>query len=119
MGQSRRFGDVRVTSALLLIADVRQRGRQVRKVPISDIERFPRTERLPTEAALLLLRVKRGLLSLHLLHQFFNPINRKLVGDRSGYALVVFDLAVEFDTLVAHFLFRIRAKLATDIGCRL
>ncbi len=71
----------------------------------------------PTEAALLLLRVKRGLLSLHLLHQFFNPINRKLVGDRSGYALVVLDLAVEFDTLVAHFLFRIRAKLATDIGC--
>lgn len=52
-----------------------------------------------------------------MLHQFFNPINRKLVGDRSGYALVVLNLAVKFDTLVAHFLFRIRAKLATDIGC--
>jgi hypothetical protein len=34
LGQSRRFGDVRVTSVFPLIADVRQRGRQVRKVPI-------------------------------------------------------------------------------------
>src|SRR5258706_16074135 len=32
-GQSRRLGDGRVTSAFPLIADVRQRGRQVRKVP--------------------------------------------------------------------------------------
>ena len=31
--QTRRFGDVRVTSAFPLIADLRQRGRQVRKVP--------------------------------------------------------------------------------------
>jgi hypothetical protein len=31
LGQSRRFGDVRVTSAFPLIADLRQRGRQVRK----------------------------------------------------------------------------------------
>jgi hypothetical protein len=38
LGQSRRFGDVRVTSAFPLIADVRQRGRQVRKVPKSDID---------------------------------------------------------------------------------
>ena len=60
-------------------------------------------KRPPTEAALLLLGVKRDLLGLHLLHQFFNPINRKLVGDRSAYAFVVLDLAVEFDTLVAHF----------------
>ena len=37
MGQSRRFGDVRVTSAFPLIADVRQRGRQVRKVPTRDM----------------------------------------------------------------------------------
>ena len=32
-GQSRRFGDVRVTSALPLIADVRRENREVRKVP--------------------------------------------------------------------------------------
>jgi hypothetical protein len=62
-----------------------------------------------TEVALLLLGVKRDLLSLHLLHQFFDPINRKLVGKRGGYALVVLNLAVEFDTLVTHFRFRICA----------
>src|ERR1700676_5424008 len=63
----------------------------------------------PTEAALLLLLgVKRGLLSLHFLYQFFDPINRKLVGNRSGYALVVLDLVVEFDTLVTHGLSRLR-----------
>src|SRR5712664_2677714 len=39
MGYSRRFGDVRVTSAFPLIADVRQRGRQVRKVPGAVIQR--------------------------------------------------------------------------------
>src|SRR3979411_3065727 len=38
-GQSRRFGDVRVTSAFHLIADVRQRGRQVRKVPKNETAR--------------------------------------------------------------------------------
>src|SRR5712671_4270189 len=36
MGHSRRFGDVRVTSVFPLIADVPQRGRQVRKVPATD-----------------------------------------------------------------------------------
>ena len=36
-GQSRRFGDVRATSALPLIADVRCEDQQVRKVPISEI----------------------------------------------------------------------------------
>jgi hypothetical protein len=35
-GQKRRFDDVRVTSAFPLIADVRWKGRQVRKVPQPD-----------------------------------------------------------------------------------
>ena len=67
--------------------------------------------------ALLLLSVKRGFFGLQLFHQFFDPINRKLVGDGSGDALVMLDLAVEFNTIVAHFLFRIRARLATNIDC--
>jgi hypothetical protein len=67
-------------------------------------------KRPPTEAASLLFGVKRGLLGFHLLHQFFDPIDRKLVADRRGYALVVLDLAVEFDTLVTHFQFRIRPR---------
>src|ERR1700730_14291261 len=37
-GQSRRFGDVRITSAFPLIADVRQKGWQVRKVPKTEVE---------------------------------------------------------------------------------
>jgi hypothetical protein len=37
LGESRRFGDVRATSALFLIADVRREDRLVRKVPMSDI----------------------------------------------------------------------------------
>jgi hypothetical protein len=37
LGQSRRFDDVRVTSALPLIADLRRKDRHVRNVPISDI----------------------------------------------------------------------------------
>src|ERR1700730_3718050 len=68
-------------------------------------------KRPPTEAALLLLRVKRGLLSLHLLHQFFDPIERKLVIYTCGDAPVALDLGVEFDTLVTHFQFRICASL--------
>jgi hypothetical protein len=35
--QSRRFGDVRVTSVFPLITDVRQRGRQSEKVRITEI----------------------------------------------------------------------------------
>jgi hypothetical protein len=62
----------------------------------------------PTEMALLPLRVKRGLLGLHLLHQFFDPINRKLVVNRNGYAFVVLDLVVKFYALVTHFRCRIR-----------
>jgi hypothetical protein len=37
VGQTRRFDDVRVTSAFPLIADVRQKARQVRNVPISEV----------------------------------------------------------------------------------
>jgi hypothetical protein len=33
MGQSRHFGDVRVTSALPLKADIHRKGRHVSKVP--------------------------------------------------------------------------------------
>jgi hypothetical protein len=37
LGQTRRFDDVRVTSAFPLIADVRQKARQIRNVPRSDM----------------------------------------------------------------------------------
>jgi len=37
MGQSRRFDDVRATSALPLITDLRQKDRHVRLVPLPDI----------------------------------------------------------------------------------
>jgi hypothetical protein len=40
MGQSRRFGDVRATSALPLIADVRCEDQQVRKVPKTEVTVF-------------------------------------------------------------------------------
>jgi hypothetical protein len=67
-----------------------------------------------TEAALLWwLGVKRDLAGLHLLHQFLEPINRKLVVNRPGYALAMLDLFVEFQALVAHWKFRIRAKSRT------
>src|ERR1700737_2769887 len=36
MGQSRRFGDVRVASALPLKADIQREGRHVSKVPKTD-----------------------------------------------------------------------------------
>jgi hypothetical protein len=62
------------------------------------------------------LGVKRGLLGFHLLYQLCEPINRKLIANRSGYALVVLDLAVEFDTFVTHFPLRICAQLAVNIG---
>jgi hypothetical protein len=37
MGQTRRFGDVRVASALPLKADIQREGRHVSEVPIGDI----------------------------------------------------------------------------------
>ena len=42
-GHSRHFDDVRVVSAFPLIADVRQKGRQVRKVPQAVIPIFYRS----------------------------------------------------------------------------
>ncbi len=47
MGQSRQFGDVRVTSALPLIADLRQKKRYVRNVPVSDFARLFEAGALP------------------------------------------------------------------------
>ncbi len=41
-GQSRRFGDVRVTSALPLKADIHRKVRYVSKVPIGDVARLLR-----------------------------------------------------------------------------
>jgi hypothetical protein len=51
--------------------------------------------------------VKHGLLRVHLLYQFFDPIKCRLIGDPRRQAAVMLDLAVEFDTLVAQFEFRI------------
>jgi hypothetical protein len=63
------------------------------------------------EAALLcLLRVKCCLLGLHPLYQFLDPIKRSLIGNSGRHVLVMLDLAVEFDALVTHFQFRIRAS---------
>jgi hypothetical protein len=67
--------------------------------------------RWQASALLLLLGVKRGLLSLHFLYQFFDPIERKLVGYRRGYPLVMLDLSVEFQAFVTHDQFRICAYL--------
>jgi hypothetical protein len=50
-----------------------------------------------------LLRVERSLLGLHLLYQFLNPIKEIRIGDSGRHALVMLDLAVEFDALVTHF----------------
>jgi hypothetical protein len=64
----------------------------------------PECKRPPTEAALLrLLRVKRGLLSLHLLDQSLDPIKHCLVGDSGRHALVILDLLVDLNALLTHF----------------
>src|SRR6266446_491693 len=39
LGQKRRFGDVRLTSALPLKADIHNKGRLVRKVPLAEVIR--------------------------------------------------------------------------------
>ena len=60
-------------------------------------------KRPPQLAALLLLfGVKRSLLGFHLLYQFLDPIEGKLIGDTIGQALVVLDLAVDLNTFVTH-----------------
>jgi hypothetical protein len=53
-------------------------------------------------ASLRLLRVKRSLLDLRPLDQFLDPIEHSLIGNSGRYALVVRDLAVEFDAPVTH-----------------
>ena len=55
---------------------------------------------------MLLLRVKRGLLCLHPLYQFFDPIKCELVGHDRRQAFITPNLLVEFDALLAHGLFR-------------
>jgi hypothetical protein len=57
----------------------------------------------PTEAALMiLLRVKRGLLGLHPLYQFLDPIKEWLIRDAGRHDPVMFDLLIEFDALFTH-----------------
>jgi len=51
LGESRRFGDVRATSALFLIADVRREDRQVRKVPRADIVPLDKVDARPRPGA--------------------------------------------------------------------
>jgi hypothetical protein len=63
----------------------------------------------------MLLGVKRWLLGLHALYQFLDPIKRSLIGDPGWHSLVMLDLAVEFDALLTHWRFHIRAKLAAII----
>ena len=56
-GHSRRFGYVRVTSALPLIADLRQKDRHVRKVPTADIVRERKTCSRKIYVGVLLLSI--------------------------------------------------------------
>jgi hypothetical protein len=46
--------------------------------------------------------MKRGFLCLHARYQFFDPIKGALIGDPGRKALLMLDLAVEFDALVTH-----------------
>ncbi len=50
---------------------------------------------------LLLLWVKRGLLSLHLLDKFLDAIEGLLVREHARNVLVALDLSVELDAFVA------------------
>jgi hypothetical protein len=60
--------------------------------------------------------MKRGPFSFHPFYQFPDPIGHSLIRDPERHALVMLDLAVEFDALVTHclpaLLFR-RKRLAT------
>jgi hypothetical protein len=53
-------------------------------------------------ALLLLLRVKRGLRSLHSLDQFLDPINRWLIGDSRRHDTIMVDLLIGLNALLAH-----------------
>jgi hypothetical protein len=52
----------------------------------------------------LLLRVERRLLGVRPFYQFLDPIKHSLIGDSGRHALVMRDLAVEFDALLTHCL---------------
>jgi hypothetical protein len=61
------------------------------------------TKEASTESALLLLlRMKRDLLSLHLLDQSLDSIKHCLIGDAGRHETVMLDLAVEFGALLTH-----------------
>ena len=53
-------------------------------------------------ALLRSLLVKQGLLALYPFYQFLNPIKSIWIDGSGRHALVVLDLAVEFDALVTH-----------------
>jgi hypothetical protein len=60
-------------------------------------------ERPPTVTALLRsLRMKRCLVNLRPLYQFLDPIEQTLVSESGRQALVMRDLAVEFDAPFTH-----------------
>jgi hypothetical protein len=56
---------------------------------------------LSPEAALL-VGVKHSLLSFHPLDQFLDPIKHSLIGYSGRHALVMLDLAINFDALITH-----------------
>jgi hypothetical protein len=59
--------------------------------------------RPPTELALLpLLRVKQRLPILQPLYQLLDPIKRSLIGDAGCHALVMADLPLDLNALLAH-----------------
>lgn len=60
-------------------------------------------KRPSTEAALLrLLRVKQGLPGLQPLYQFLDSVKRSLIGDPGCHALILLDLLVDLNALLAH-----------------
>lgn len=65
--------------------------------------------RRPTEAALLWVGMQGSLLCFVLLDQFVDPLEGALIAHLGCYPLVVFDLLVDLDALLAHSKFRIRA----------
>jgi len=58
-GQSRRFGDVRATSALPLITDVRCEDQQVRKVPTTEVAHIRSLCRKRSSLAAMVIRAAR------------------------------------------------------------
>jgi hypothetical protein len=64
-------------------------------------------KRPPTEAALLLLGMQRGLFGLQFFNQRIDPIDRQLITDRRAYPSIVLSLFVDLDTLGTHGLFRL------------